>query len=302
MPGRRQKRPSRIRRKNRGIAGGRRTTSVALPVRSDIIPDTLQTHVRYSVTYAASAGTALSLSSNVFQFTGNSIFNPDLNSIVENYPKGVVEWAGLYVRYQVVKSEIECIVNPASSTSTIALSQCKFILYPHAYSTALPGGAISADDLVGQPRASRLEILGPLSGTSNKSPLRMSMTSSAMFARPDSQLRNSEEHSGFLVSNTFQPHSQWFWSFIITNNSGAAVPVDARITFNIRYTVRLYQPRGQNLVAHDTTGTYVENVSEPEPPCLALALPALTRSTAVVDPSLVLAPCHCQTDDDEVKE
>jgi hypothetical protein len=229
-----------------------------------VVPQVTETSVNYTVTYLASAGTPISPTTSYFVFAGNSVFNPDLNASLENYPIGHFQWAFLYQRFQVISSAIEV---RAHSTSTIPLGSCKFVIYPKPYSAAIPGSATTVDHFAGEPLAGRLRHVGPVSGTSVIAPERMAKTTAFMLSRPENQLFCNEAVSGYNTLNTFQPASQWFWLIVVEDDaSPLSTGPDVQFTFSITYRVRYYQPHGLTVHSREDSGSGAQNTTD-QPPC-----------------------------------
>lgn len=78
------------------------------PAQTQVVPQVYDTRVVYTATYSSTlASFPVSLNTNAFLFTGNSLYNPDLNVVLESYPVGHVQIGALYNRYQVIGSSIE---------------------------------------------------------------------------------------------------------------------------------------------------------------------------------------------------
>lgn len=251
------------RRLRRGGPPGTSTRVVRIPRNVHVIPDVVENHIFYSIKYGSAVAAPISAFTAGFLFSGNSIFNPDRNAVLENYPVGVPQMSQLYARYQVIGSTIRvrCTVHDA-----IANTSLRFAIYPHAYTSALPAGAVAVDDFIGQPRCSQLVSVGPVSGISLSRIATHSLTTSAMLSRPASQLYCNEDVSGFLATSTFQPNSQWFWNIIFSNSVDLlSIPL-AEFEISINYHVRFYQPLNLVITNHATTGD-VSHSFEPKPVC-----------------------------------
>lgn len=205
--------------------------------RTQVVPQVYDTRVIYTATYSSTlAAFPVSLNTNAFLFTGNSLYNPDLNVILESYPVGHVQIGALYNRYQVIGSTIEVMVNANINSSF------RYMLSAHAYSSNLPTGATAVEDFTGLPLATKIRVLGPNTGNT-VGRISRSYRTSFVLSRPESQCFCNEDLSGYCTNATFQPASQWYWYFIISNNQiGAILPPSATLTFRITYHVRYYQP------------------------------------------------------------
>lgn len=252
MPNRRKQRS--MRRPRNGRRRPRLTN--ALTSTRHVIPPFFRTKVAYSIRYRETDGTPLGANTVFYQFLGNSVFNPDLNTTFERYPIGIPQWSQMYQRYYVQSSKIDVRVQPQQG---LTLGESMFVIYPHAYTSVLPGGALHADDFVGQPFASRVYTAGPVSAIGRGS---MARTSALMFSRPESQVRCSEDTSGFLVSSSYQPNNQWYWTVVFSGQKDDATLMAQAITFTIEYNVILFQPNALVVTTHDTTGSFVENTPD----------------------------------------
>jgi len=216
--------------------------------------------------YAATYSTTLnpfpvSANTTAFIFTGNNLYNPDLNVALESYPVGHVQLATLYNRYQVMGSSLEVTINANAASSF------RYMISAHAFSSNLPIGAVAAEDFTGLPLATRIQSLGPNTGTT-VGRLTRSYRTAFVLSRPESQLFNSEDHSGYCTNATFQPASQWFWYFVVSNNViGSILPPSATITFRIVYHTRYYQPHMLTAHFHSTAGVDPPDNSKDFDPC-----------------------------------
>lgn len=256
-------------RKNRG-GGGRRPRnplSRVPRIRGPVVPQNLIVDLIYSVRYDTSTASTFGTNSGYFLFSGNSVFNPDLNVTLENYPIGVTNWANLYARYHVISSSLE---TRCSVWAPIVDTSLRFCVWPHAYSATLPTGASDVESFVGQPLCSEVQIVGPVSGISVSRSFKKNMSTARVFARPPSQLFNDENTSGYLVNNSFQPNSQWFWFVVFSNNvDGVFTIPKATFEFKLRFRVSLYHPRAMASTNHSTLGITKADPSpfdvEPDP-------------------------------------
>jgi hypothetical protein len=236
-----------------------------------VAPNQFRTRVAYAVKYVAAAAGTLSPNSGYFQFTGNSVYNPDLQVITERYPIGIAQWSHLYQRYYVAGSSLRVT---AQAIAGIGSSEAYWIIAAHPYTNAIPAGALEASDFEGQPYCSKLQTVGPISHVTE---MTKRFRSSTLFSRPESQIHNSEPTSGFLNSSTYQPIDQWFWTVVFTQaNVSAGFPA-LSFTFTIEYDIVLFQNGWANLALHDTTGAFVETTPESDY-CVCPTLPEEAKS------------------------
>jgi len=239
MPGRGRKGRKRGgvgRNPQRGNGGGRGGQRLLRNSGINVTPNVLQTQVRYVVNYSATDGASLGPNTRVFQFRGNSIFDPDANATFEPFPIGVPAWNGLYARYQVHSSRITV---RAVANGVIAQNACTMIGWAHQYTQALPSGAVVAEDFVGQPNAGPLIAFGPVSGAS-VGKFSMSRRTAFMLSRTDSNIFCGVDTSGVIASS--DPLVLWWWNVVISNH-GTSPLLDPAVTltFELVYTVNLFE-------------------------------------------------------------
>lgn len=223
------------------------------PISRTVTPPSLRTRLSYNVQYRMNQGALLSPNTAIFQFCGNSVFNPDLNVTLERYPIGVPQYSNLYQRYHVHASRITVNAQPEGGITT---AESNWLIFAHPYTSALPLGAVTSSDYRGQPFSSEMFTAGPISNVVRRS---MRFNSAAVFSRPVSQIWCSETTSGYLVSTLFQPASQWFWGVVFTNSTATASLPLISANFTIEYDVVLYQVANVDPITHDTTGAFVES-------------------------------------------
>jgi len=278
MPGKR--RNNNQRSKNRRNKRTSRANRFVPRGTGHVAPNQFRTRVAYSITYVASAAGTLSPNTGYFQFTGNSVYNPDLQVILERFPIGIAQWSHLYQRYFVEASSMTVTAQPVAG---ITAAEGNWVLVAHPYTSSIPGGALFATDFVGQPYSSRLMSVGPIS---NVTSITRKYRSSTLFSRPGSQIHNSEPTSGFLNSATYQPIDQWFWTLVFSNSTSALSFPAISFQFRIEYDVVLFQNGWANLAVHDTTGAFVEKTPEtdfcvcPPLPEEELKVPEMVRQAA----------------------
>jgi hypothetical protein len=258
--------------------------------RSFVVPDVFETRVVYSATYSSTASaTLVSPNTNAFLFTGNSLFDPDRNALLESYPVGHVQLATLYNRYQVIGSTFEVMLNANLNSSF------RYIITAHPYSANIPTGAVAVEDFSGLPLSSNIQDLGPNTGNT-VGRIRRKFTTSRVLSRPSSQLFNAEDVSGYCTSAGFQPASQWFWYFVISNNQiGAITLPQATLTFRVTYHTRYYQPHMLTAHVHSTEDAEPPENAKDFDPCdcseekkddaLPLEPPSLDRETTSMFPA-----------------
>jgi hypothetical protein len=213
----------------------------------------------YEVTYKASGGQPLSSNTTFFQFCGNSLFNPDLNSTFETYPIGVPQYSNLYARYMVLGCKMDVVAQAAGTDSTGS----KFIIYPHAYTTQLPALAADVDLFAGQPLASTPVVVGPSAGQSIVK-LTSSKTTQTMLQRPRSQILRAQDTSGYLIlGGSYSPNSQWFFTLVCSSMATGALP-EAYLRIRLTFVAELYQVRSMAVSFHDTRLAHVSDDPEPE--------------------------------------
>lgn len=217
----------------------RRQHVVVDPVTRFVIPQQQRVRFRYAWT-ANTLISSFTLSANsvYFLFNANNIFNPNANITGENYPVGVPQWQFLYSKYYVRACHIKAT---ATVVGVIGVTSARYILFPLAYTNSI-AGIQTVDDLSGQPNCSAIGQVGPVSGNTITH-LMHKATTTHMLSRPESQLHNAPDTSGFLVSSAQQPTSDWYWFVAVTNNSpGAILPPDINFIFEITYECDLFQP------------------------------------------------------------
>jgi len=272
MPGKRQTQSSQARKRPNNYRRMRRMPMRYIPVGTGhVAPNQFRTRVAYSATYVASAAGTLSPNTGYFQFTGNSVYNPDLQVLTERFPIGIAQWSHLYQRYYVEACTLRVSAQPIGGIST---AEANWIIVAHPYTVTLPTGALVATDFEGQPFCSQLFTAGPISHVVTRS---RRFRSETMFSRPESQIHNSETTSGFLNSITYQPIDQWFWTVVFSNSSAAATLPALSFQFTMEFDVVLFQNGWANLALHSTEGAFVENTPESDYcvcPSLPVELPA----------------------------
>jgi hypothetical protein len=277
MPKSRNRRTSRraIRRRPRQSGG---LSVLRLNSQTQVVPQVYDTRVVYTATYSSTLGSfPVSLNTNAFLFTGNNLYNPDLNVILESYPVGHVQIGTLYNRYQVIGSSIEVMVNANLASSF------RYMISAHAYSSNLPTGATAVEDFTGLPLATKVHCLGPNTGTT-VGRISKAYRTSFVLSRPEQQCFNNEDLSGYCTNAAFQPASQWFWYFVISNNAiGAIIAPSATLTFRIVYHVRYYQPHMLTSHFHSTTGVDPPDNDKDFDPCDCAAMPLVAEGDEMKD-------------------
>lgn len=237
--------------------------SISRSVRTFVVPQVFETRVVYTATRSSTASAFLvSPNTNAFLFAGNSLYDPDRNAALESYPVGHVQLAALYNRYQVIGSTFEVTVN-----ANVATSSMRYIITAHAYSDNLPSGAVAVEDFSGLPLSSQIKDLGPSTGNTVDK-ISKSYRTSFVLSRPESQLFCAETVSGYNTGGAFQPASQWFWYFIVSNNAiGAITLPQATLTFRVTYHTRYYQPHMMTAHVHNTDDARPPRHSKDIDPC-----------------------------------
>lgn len=226
-------------------------------------PQSFRTRVKYQRGIPVDQFTVVNADTSVVQFLGNSIYNPDLSILLENYPIGVTEIAALYARYMVRSCKLTFKVQCTDSNLT---SNGRYAVWAHPYTRVLPSGFSSADDLVGQTLASKMMSIGPVNGISVSQPFSRRFTTAQVLARPEIQILRAQDVSGYCVDGSFQPFSQWFWTIAVTNDTGLiGQPNGLRFQVELEYDVEFYQPRALIASNHSTLGSFVANFPEPCP-------------------------------------
>lgn len=227
-----------------------------------VAPPVYETRVVYTATRSSTASAFLvSPNTNAFLFAGNNLFDPDRNAALESYPVGHVQLGALYNRYQVIGSTFEVTINANINSSF------RFMITAHAYSDNLPAGAVAIEDFSGLPLSSQIMSLGPNTGDTVAKISRRYKTSYVL-SRPESQLFCAETVSGYATNGAFQPASQWFWYFIISNNQiGAITLPQATLTFKVTYHTRYYQPHMMTAHVHSTESAEPAQNSKDFDPC-----------------------------------
>jgi len=230
------------------------------------------------VNYQSRSATTLSPITGNFYFSGNSIWNPDMNSSSEYYPVGVPQLAQLYSRYQVAGSSLEVTVQSMSVDPL--LGNARFLIYAHPYTDA--NFALSVDQFSGQPLSGNVMTVCTADGGKSTVKARASFRTSTVLCRPESQIFCGQDTSGYVTSVIYQPNSQWFWEIPFTNNfpTGAAIP-ELNFTFRVTYDVNFYSPNQLTDVIHSTIGA-IPPPPDPDP-CLCDIPPSplLQRQKAV---------------------
>jgi len=244
------------RNNNRRSKRSRRSIRNVPRVTGHVAPNQFRTRVAYSVNYQASSAGTLSANSGYFQFTANSVYNPDLQVILERFPIGIAQWSHLYQRYYVEACTMKVSVQPIAG---ITAAEGHWIIAAHPYTSSIPAGAQTATDFMGQPFCSPLKTAGPIS---NVTFMRQRFSSAQMLSRPGSQIHNSEPTSGFLNSATYQPIDQWFWTIVFTNSTAAATFPALAFQFTMEMDIVLFQNGWANLALHSTAGAFVESTPE----------------------------------------
>lgn len=255
------RRPRRTRRAARNGISMMKTPNHAL------IPQVSLATVRYSVTYTG--GTSpfpLGPQTEVWQFQANSLWNPDNNATLENFPLGHFEWAFLYNRYQVISSTIRVTAH-CTSTGTFD-DATQILIWAKPYSNQFPTGATNLDSFVGQTDATAPRIVGTCIGNSTLT-MSSTKTTSHMLGRPDSQLFCNPDVSGYCVNSSLQPSSTWYWNVVTQadNLNGLPAPAPISYRFTVEYRVRYHQPHGFILRNHAVTGVATGPNDDTEPNC-----------------------------------
>lgn len=229
----------------------------------------METTVTYMKQYNTADASTFGTSSGFFLFSGNSVFNPDLNAALENYPVGVPEISNLYDRYQVVASTISV---RAITYDAIVNSAVRFCVYCRPYIASFSSSLQSVDDFLGQPNCSKMMMLGPVSGISISPTLTVARSTASVLSRTPSQVQCSADTSGYVTDGTYQPASQWYWFVVFSNaNSTAITPPGCVFELKVRYRVRFFAPRSLVASSHDVTGQVIP-VFEPDPVCNCVAV------------------------------
>lgn len=204
-----------------------------------VMPQEVSRVFRYAWQSNTATSSILSSTTGYFVFRGNNMFNPNATILGENYPVGIPAMANLYQFYYVRSATLKVTV---STTATIAVSNCRFIIWSTQYQNGLPLGAQTVDDFDGQPNSSRVAQVGPVSGTTVAS-ISQSRRSAEMLSRTESSLHCSVEASGALVVSTPQPTIPWYFIVVYSNNDPTAIVLpDMLFHFELTFDAVLFAP------------------------------------------------------------
>lgn len=164
---------------------------------------------------------------NVWQFRGNSVYDPDF-TYTGHQPNGFDEMATLYQRYRVSGSLIQVNFSPLSSSgSNLPMVG---VVVPRAEDESIS----SLNAVCELPYAKMVNVSGNTADSAQHWQVSNYMTTKKMFGIKDIE---DLDYSSVVTSN---PTAYWLWS-VYTDSSNEASTSIVAITVKITYYVKFYK-------------------------------------------------------------
>lgn len=193
------------------------------------------------------------------KFSGNSIYDSDLDSLTNNWPVGYAEFRNFYERFYVRGCRIN--VTAISKGGDLTMGYRSFILPSNR--DGIDG--IPVNSLSGNPYATRIKYFGPAFGE-NITRMQTKMTTSAITGR-GKPVREQNFHgkmSGVAVNGN--PEIEWFYHVILQGTNQQFPPEDFELTVQLTYDVMFYQRRQQIQDNPNTLGDLDEEILDANGP------------------------------------
>lgn len=184
--------------------------------------DRLKVKLRYCDTRQYIAG-----SSFIWQFRGNSCFDPDL-TFAGHQPYLYDQYITMYQRYRVYGSSIRVDISNASATTTVCA-----LVYPAADNSTSAATISHAAEL---PRSGQMKMVG----IQQRFPamIKRYASTAQVLGYTKQAVRNDDTTSALYTSN---PLRLWYWD-IVTESADLAAVMNCLFVVKLTYYVEFFDP------------------------------------------------------------
>ncbi len=185
--------------------------------------------VRVSLPYEVVLEPATTLGSlYLYQFRGNSAFDPDLTG-AGSQPTGFDQWSAFYNEYTVLSSHFEVEYICATSAGV------EVVTYP-SYNTTSPSTSFDASS---RPYAKRCLLLN--AGNGVKETLRSNMSTAQMLGVRDEAIIDDDAYGATISANPGSA-AVWYWNVVAQNTTNTNTLADAvriRLVYDVLFHDRV---------------------------------------------------------------